>query len=152
MKIIVNHLYGSEEIDVEGKICIHCDEFKTLDKYDPRARNKAGERVDLRNDCRSCMDAKGKIVAQLKKIHKIPDDHSCPICKRKAEDFLHRYRGSPFCLDHDHKTGKFRGYICMDCNTGLARFHENSEAMEEAIEYLENGGVKTDDQGLYQGI
>ena len=156
MKIIVNHLYGLEEIDVEGKICIECNEFKTLDKYMSRARNKSGDQVDHRNDCKSCMQLKRKTVSKLKKYHKIPDDHSCPICKRKAEDFLHRYLGkhrvSPFCLDHDHKTEEFRGYICMDCNTGLARFQDDPEILAEAEKYLKIGGVKNEDQRLHQGI
>lgn len=140
MESVVNNLYGEEY--VEGKICIDCNEFKSLDMYDPRARNKSGEPVDLRNDCKPCMNTKRKIVAELKKIHKIPENHSCPICKRKAEDFLHRYRGSPFCLDHNHATGEFRGYICQDCNTGLARFLEDQEILDNAKEYLETDGFK----------
>lgn len=39
----------------------------------------------------------------------------CPICnKRKAS-----------AIDHDHKTGKVRGYICNKCNLGLHYIEDN---------------------------
>lgn len=135
-----NNLYGEE---VEGKICIICDEFKTLDMYGSRTRNKNGEPVELRNDCKSCLSKKSKRVNELKKEHAYdPETHKCEICKRSAEDFSHKYNGNPFCLDHNHKTGEFRGYICMDCNTGLARFQDNPEIVAEAEKYLIKYGSK----------
>jgi len=39
-------------------------------------------------------------------------------------------------LDHDHATGKFRGFLCSNCNTGLGMFMDDEENLLCAIEYL----------------
>ena len=35
------------------------------------------------------------------------------------------------CADHDHKTGKFRGILCMTCNTAFAAFEKNRKAFNK---------------------
>lgn len=50
----------------------------------------------------------------------------------------------PVCLDHDHGTGKFRGWLCKSCN-GLAGMHSDSpqllrariENLRKLVAYLE---------------
>jgi hypothetical protein len=54
---------------------------------------------------------------------------SCLICSVSIE-------GSNIHLDHDHATGKFRGFLCRSCNFGLGCFKDSIEFMEKAIEYL----------------
>ena len=46
---------------------------------------------------------------------------------------------SKVVLDHDHKTGKGRAWICDSCNTGLGRFKDDIELLESAIQYLKKG-------------
>jgi hypothetical protein len=56
----------------------------------------------------------------------------CAICGKVAEwgkRGLHR--------DHDHKTGKTRGYLCHNCNVGLGHFKDSPKLLQKAIEYLE---------------
>lgn len=40
-------------------------------------------------------------------------------------------------LDHDHITGKFRGFLCHKCNTGLGSFSDSPDILRKAIMYLE---------------
>ncbi|NBP03241.1 MAG: hypothetical protein EBU90_24715 [Proteobacteria bacterium] len=41
-----------------------------------------------------------------------------------------------WCLDHDHETNKFRGWICERCNTGLGKLGDNIEGIVKALNYL----------------
>jgi hypothetical protein len=56
-----------------------------------------------------------------------PSDSKCAICHREA----------PLCLDHDHETGKFRGYICRDCNMALGKLGDTANAIRRVLAYLE---------------
>lgn len=59
--------------------------------------------------------------------------NGCAICgttstgKRKA-----------FAVDHNHETGKVRGLLCSNCNTGIGNLREDEGIMLRAIEYLRN--------------
>jgi len=49
-----------------------------------------------------------------------PDYTNCELCGKKVH-------GPEVSLDHDHSTGKFRGWLCRACNTKLGWF-ENRQA------------------------
>jgi hypothetical protein len=55
-----------------------------------------------------------------------PEDNLCANCGREAK--LH--------LDHDHKTGKFRGYLCIPCNMGIGQLGDDIAGLERALSYL----------------
>ena len=40
------------------------------------------------------------------------------------------------CFDHDHETGKFRGWICHRCNATLGFVEDSEELLEKMINYL----------------
>jgi hypothetical protein len=40
------------------------------------------------------------------------------------------------CIDHDHKTGKFRGWLCNRCNTAFGTFGDSVAGLRRAIKYL----------------
>lgn len=44
-------------------------------------------------------------------------------------------------VDHDHKTGEFRGLICNGCNKGLGFFKDNIELLRKATNYLKPRGA-----------
>lgn len=57
-----------------------------------------------------------------------PDPGSCECCRRIPNHTLR--------LDHDHETGKFRGWLCSGCNTGLGNLGDNLRAVLRALAYL----------------
>lgn len=40
------------------------------------------------------------------------------------------------CFDHNHTTGKFRGWICARCNIVLGLVKDNSELLKSLSEFL----------------
>jgi len=50
-------------------------------------------------------------------------DGKCGICDRKTDLVSHSQLKGKYndvvCIDHDHKTGKFRGLLCGSCNSTL---------------------------------
>jgi hypothetical protein len=39
-------------------------------------------------------------------------------------------------LDHDHNTLKYRGWICIKCNTAIGMLGDNIEGIRMAEQYL----------------
>jgi hypothetical protein len=61
-------------------------------------------------------------------------NNSCAICKKHKDDFSGR--GNNFHIDHCHTSGKVRGLLCSNCNTGLGQFKDDIKSLESAIQYL----------------
>lgn len=47
-------------------------------------------------------------------------------------------------LDHDHKTGKLRDFLCTNCNRGLGHFKDNINYLQNAINYLNTHNSSVD--------
>lgn len=45
--------------------------------------------------------------------------------------------GKTLHWDHDHNTGKFRGWLCMNCNSGIGYAKDSIERLRMMIAYLE---------------
>lgn len=43
-------------------------------------------------------------------------------------------------LDHCHITGKFRGWICMKCNSAIGQLGDTLTGAQKAVKYLEQNG------------
>jgi Recombination endonuclease VII len=41
-------------------------------------------------------------------------------------------------VDHDHETGKVRGLLCCNCNSGLGQLGDTIERVEGILEYLKS--------------
>lgn len=49
-----------------------------------------------------------------------------------------RRKKKKLVVDHDHKTGKFRGLLCRNCNMGMG-FIDNKLWLEMALEWRKRG-------------
>ena len=132
MRMMVETIFGEQEL-IEGKICTHCKEFKTLDMYSFFNGSKAS---GTQNECIECRSKKKRMGEYFKKNYVIPHNHKCEICERTEEELVGRYNVT-FVYDHDHTTEKLRGIICNDCNIGLGKFKDNPVLLAKATEYLE---------------
>ena len=56
-------------------------------------------------------------------------DCRCAICRKKGKlEELH--------VDHDHNTGKVRGFLCPSCNLLLGRIEGNEDLLYDMFKYL----------------
>lgn len=109
--------------------------------------NKNGK-YKKQNVCKKCMnvyDYKTDKNNKLKKAYGITlkeyeellskQNGKCVICNI---DNNGKYRSKlrAFAVDHCHSTGKIRGLLCSDCNTGIGLLKDNVNFLESAIKYL----------------
>ncbi len=57
----------------------------------------------------------------------------CAICSQMPD-------GKRLSVDHDHRTGLFRGLLCDRCNTLLGKADDNALVLRAAIDYLAKPG------------
>lgn len=56
------------------------------------------------------------------------DNKNCEICGGNIR----------MAYDHCHKSGKFRGWLCMKCNTALGLVNDDPKILKKMITYLKN--------------
>ena len=134
------HIKEGEEI----KECRVCEEVKPIRMF-PRKRHRHIQFLQDkgRSVCKACQKFSYTIVQELKIKHPRPThaSYACPICNKTSEELKSSGRWSKhtfmWCLDHCHKTLKFRGWICQGCNIGLSRFYDSIVMFKRVIKYLE---------------
>ena len=132
------------------KVCNKCgEEFPSTLKY--FFKNKGG----LNSQCKDCRNKhqkewRGKNKERCKEYNKKrrlkinfnmsleaynnlleKQNHCCAICKKHEND-----NKRDLAVDHNHKTGKVRGLLCINCNRLIGYSKDNIETLENAIRYL----------------
>ena len=98
----------------------HTDEYKQA-KRDAYVKNRHGLTLQ---------EYEEKLVAQ---------DSKCAICDIALLPYGHGTH-----LDHNHKTGQLRDFLCTNCNRGLGHFQDSKEFLEKASGYLETHNSNVD--------
>lgn len=118
------------------RVCSRCQEEKPEAGYYLTTNHG---KPYLRAQCRAC-DNKIRRRTHLRRTYNMTltdfedmrtQQKSC--CKICGNLMLGRID-----IDHNHKTGKIRGLLCINCNGGLGNFKDSIEMLEKAIEYLQN--------------
>lgn len=73
-----------------------------------------------------------------KQLIEYQSNHSvCEICGRTLEETIgnkeNKFKPKRFCIDHDHKTLKFRGLLCTFCNRQLGWYENNKDRIEKYL-------------------
>ena len=119
------------------KICNICHRLLPTTEFE-RNQNNINRPV-RRPSCRTCRKTlvgltptpKEKRQWLTAKPHLEP--FQCPICCKRTIAGV----TSIVDLDHNHRTGEIRGWICDSCNTGIGRFKDDVQILKRAIEYVE---------------
>lgn len=86
----------------------------------------------LRVSARRCGQDPDVIVA-----HFLAHNGLCDICGRAPQ--ATEKRPGRLNIDHDHRTGKFRGLLCGLCNRAIGMLGDDPKVLASAIEYLRQG-------------
>ena len=120
------------------KQCSRCSEIKIETEF---AKNQYGKnnRIVRRAYCKDCGKKSTPIAKKSKDAYErenprpiLGDEFKCPICERNRVIT----NKNQVCLDHDHNTGKIRGYICGDCNASIGRLGDSVPILKRAIKWL----------------
>jgi hypothetical protein len=128
--------------NISTKTCRLCGKTKPITEF-----HKSGEKpgwkgkrqpryVDgYRSECAKCRTKNGPahsgaagVLMKNEGLLRPPLGTPCELCERIDQKL--------FC-DHDHQTGKFRGWLCSGCNTALARLGDNLDGVMKLVKYLE---------------
>lgn len=104
------------------KICIYCNKRKNYGSFPKHTHHK--DNLDTR--CKKCIKKQTKVRHKLYK-QAPPKPILCSCCGKKPEKW---------CLDHDHDTQEFRGWLCDRCNTGIGSLGDNLDGIIKAFNYL----------------
>jgi hypothetical protein len=120
------------------KICNVCHKIYKTSEFD-KNQNGINNRTVRRPSCKTCrkildgmnIPAKAKEAWLSKKPSYTPFE--CPICRKRTIAGV----TSKVVLDHNHRTGEPREWICDSCNTGIGRFKDDAAILQRAIKFLE---------------
>jgi hypothetical protein len=111
---------------MEGKTCVHCGTTLTLETGYVDHKGANG-RIYLHSVCRVCYVHLNSVMYKLRKLHPQPPAGTpCECCGRSRR----------LCMDHDHRTDEFRGWLCRQCNTAIGGLGDDLEGVKKALAYL----------------
>ena len=113
------------ELIVETRVCRSCNIEKPIDRFHRRHRLATDSRDTV---CAACSNEGRNWRRKERKKYEHLNTGFCQCCGRQS-DSLH--------FDHDHKTGKYRGFLCHFCNTGIGKLGDDIEGVARALRYLE---------------
>lgn len=112
--------------------------LKTLPAHVKNARRRDWEashpeefkQMRMRRKCRANGVREEDIPLVIKRLAETTE---CDICH--AQEAGGKSKGT-FFIDHDHKSGAFRGLLCNACNFGLGNFKDDVNTISAALDYL----------------
>lgn len=126
------------------KQCTNCKVSQPLSNFWKSSKKRKDGSQTYLHHCKKCSSIKSSIqmrksnfkkygiTEQIYEEERKKQNFSCLICNQHEDtEFLGKLN-----VDHDHKTGKYRGLLCTNCNHGLGKFLDNPELLKKAIEYL----------------
>lgn len=134
MSIVPKHnlltLWGVEDPhEVKYRECIKCGEtYPDTPKYfRPRWDRQKLTSSQSRRECRKCENIIKRQLKRSVKLYERIKPECCDACGLKTDKLN---------VDHDHQTGYIRGYLCDNCNAGIAKLGDNATEVQKRLDYL----------------
>lgn len=149
---------------LQTKTCSKCSVVKPIDEFYWR-----NDQQRYRADCKACvreasysspthgkyrkLNYDASMKNRLRRYGITPEDAQklwetqsgkCAICGEQmvGHGYKSSVKGAKAHLDHSHKTGRVRGYLCGNCNRGMGYLGDSIENLRSAILYLTHHAYK----------
>lgn len=122
---------------MDYKTCNKCNVKKEAEEF-----SMESGRGYRKTTCKLCVRSVAKVRQKLRIEADYPEeDYQCPICLRDATEAsgCGGINKSPWALDHDHLTSKFRGWLCHSCNRTLGGLKDDFGILNRIKTYLKKG-------------
>jgi len=130
----MRELRSQEQPDT--RVCTICLTLKPLSAFPKKSKMRKG----VGSTCKECEHDNsirrrfGITDAEYRQMLDLQSGR-CAICGSPSAKYTTRFH-----IDHDHATGRVRGLLCSDCNTGIGLFRDSTALLSNAIAYLSSGG------------
>ena len=124
------------------KTCNKCQTPKPFGEFDKRSKSKEGRAYTCKQ-CRQMYRLENRNVTweknMIARYGLTSAEYSatlkeqsgvCKICRQLC------VTGRKLAVDHCHSTGKVRGLLCAQCNTGLGKAEDSIDRLNDMIKYL----------------
>jgi hypothetical protein len=101
--------------------------------------NRRHDSTTWRSPCKACRAVRRRELhdqAEAERRIMVARDY-CDICGQ-PERAKRNGVVKLLALDHDHRTGEYRGVLCQRCNQAIGMFSDNTFLLESAIRYLKS--------------
>ena len=121
------------------KICNVCFVLKPIDQFQVNQTDAKGRKTRRPSCiiCRQDIDRRSIPSREKKQAKRLrPAEGTlwhCPICRKMGIVGVN----VKVVADHDHYAGRWRGFLCDSCNTGIGRFRDDEKILNNAIAYLQ---------------
>ena len=122
------------------KQCSKCKVEKALDQFHKSNQTSDG----LHGHCKQCRSKRKPITNNNKQTmwaYKVRNKYGLTI--EQYNEMRDSFQSCSICgyseklvLDHNHRTGQLREFICSNCNLALGLLNEDPERMERMIAYV----------------
>lgn len=135
-------------VTANAKTCTRCNETKPLQAFSKHSTCRMGRHSqckqcvntafrrryagneELREACRR-RQYKSRYGLTYEEYERLLAKAECGVCGATSSA-----RGK-LCVDHDHVSGRVRGFLCTECNLAIGYLKDDPALMRRAIEYLE---------------
>lgn len=134
------------------KFCNGCKTFKPISEFNSRSDRGSADQHGKVSRCRDCTTAacsawyakNTEYAQQTARARGYINRHGSILADGEADKLSKNNQGScDICgtfgmihIDHCHRTGSRRGFLCSRCNLAIGQFDDNEALLQRAIMYL----------------
>ncbi|WP_399923176.1 endonuclease VII domain-containing protein [Streptomyces kanamyceticus] len=129
--------FAQSEVPEGFKYCLGCEQIKPQGQWHQNRSSVDG----LASRCKTCKAAQGR-ASHLKTAYGITEAERDELIGSQKGLCVICLEAPAVHVDHCHETGKVRGVLCFNCNSGIGKLGDDPDKTRRATAYLEGNSWK----------